>query len=637
MKLVLALKLGLIGTTLARVSPRSSFARTAKADSNIVSRSISSDAERFATSSYDYIVVGGGTAGLTVAARLSENDHYTVGVLEAGGSGFGDPIVDIPGKYGADVGTIYDWNYTTTAGTGVTDVPSVPWARGKMLGGSTGLNFLVWNRASRHEYDAWERLGNEGWNWESMYSYMKKAESFHQPSRELASSFGIDVSASDYGSTGSVQISFTKYVSPLARKWFHALESLGIMKNDHPLAGNNVGASMQPSDIDPRNTTRSYAAPAYLFPIADRKNLDVLIDALVRKINWSSKKSGGNVVAKSVTFTSGGKEYTVAAKREVIISCGTVNTPQLLELSGIGAKTVLDKAGVDLVIDLPSVGENLQDHLLNCGVWERKNNAITLDTLRNNMSFAQQQAALYANQSDDPASILDETVPNIAYLPLSTVVGETDAKALVAEAVAYVNASTAPYKRALQEQLLFLQQYSDVVGQIEFFALDGFQCPAGTPEPNKTYTTFAAPQQHSLSRGSVHINSSSASDYPVIKPNYYSVPFDHKVAVAGVVYLRKIAATSLYAPLFSTEILPGEEADLQHYTLTRFGTEFHPVGTASMLPKTQGGVVDSSLKVYGTSNVRVVDASIIPLHISAHTQATVYGIAEKAADIILLG
>jgi choline dehydrogenase-like flavoprotein len=147
----------------------------------------------------------------------------------------------------------------------------------------------------------------------------------------------------------------SRYASLLARKWLHALDSLGITKNDHPLAGNNIGASIQPSDINPANTTRSYAAPAYLFPNADRKNLDVLTNALVSKINWSSKKSGGKVVAISVTFTSGGKEYTVAAKREVIISCGTVNTPQLLELSGIGAKSILDKAGVDQVVDLPSV------------------------------------------------------------------------------------------------------------------------------------------------------------------------------------------------------------------------------------------------------------------------------------------
>jgi choline dehydrogenase-like flavoprotein len=284
----------------------------------------------------------------------------------------------------------------------------------------------------------------------------------------------------------------------------------------------------------------------------------------------------------------------------------------------------------------PFSGENLQDHLLTCAVWERIDNAITLDTLRNNASFAQQQAALYASNSDNPASILDETVPNIAYISLPTLVGETAAKALIAEAATYVNASTAPYKMALQEQISFLQQYPEVVGQIELLALDGFLCPAGTPAPSKTYATFSAAQQHLLSRGSVHINSSSASDHPVINPNYFSVPFDVKVATAGTSFLRKIAAAPPYAAIISAEILPGHGVNLQNYTTTiGFSPEYHPVGTASMLPKNQGGVVDSSLKVYGTSNVRVVDASIIPLHISAHIQATIYGIAEKAADIIL--
>jgi choline dehydrogenase-like flavoprotein len=141
----------------------------------------------------------------------------------------------------------------------------------------------------------------------------------------------------------------------LAEKWLRALDSLGIPTNGHPLAGYNVGASIQPSDIDPRNTTRSYAAPAYLFSNADRENLIVLTNALVEKINWLPKKIGGKVVASGVVFVSGGKEYTVAAKRDVIISCGTVKTPHLLELSGIGAKDILSKAGVKVVIDLPSV------------------------------------------------------------------------------------------------------------------------------------------------------------------------------------------------------------------------------------------------------------------------------------------
>ncbi|KAF7968338.1 hypothetical protein HWV62_30963 [Athelia sp. TMB] len=171
---------------------------------------------------------------------------------------------------------------------------------------------------------------------------------------------------------------------------------------------------------------------------------------------------------------------------------------------------------------------------------------------------------------------------------------------------------------------------------MELIALDGFFVHFVAPAANTTYTTFLAAQQHLFSRGSVHIQSSDPTVYPIIDPKYYSVPFDVAVATAGTAYMRKIAATPQYKTILGTEVVPGAGTDLTTYTTsTGFTTEYHPVGTASMLPRNQGGVVDPTLKIYGTTNVRVVDASIIPLHISAHLQATVYGIAEKAADIIL--
>lgn len=150
-------------------------------------------------------------------------------------------------------------------------------------------------------------------------------------------------------------MSFVKYVSKLSQTWIPALQSLGIAKIDHPLSGSNVGVWLQPSDINPSNTTRSYSAAAYLFPNSARKNLAVLTSALVQRVNWSSSRSGDKVIASGVTFTSGGNEYTVSANKEVIISGGTVNTPQILELSGIGAQSILTKAGVKQVVDLPAV------------------------------------------------------------------------------------------------------------------------------------------------------------------------------------------------------------------------------------------------------------------------------------------
>lgn len=491
----------------------------------------------------------------------------------------------------------------------------------------------MWDRASEVEYDAWEKLGSPGWNWKNLYHYMKKSEEFTAPPASDAEKLHIAPNSSDYGSSGPVKVSFPRYVSEQVQNWIPALQSLGIPKNDDPLAGNNVGASVQPSNIDPYNSTRSYSAPAYLFPNAARPNLAVQTDALVTKINFApALSSKADLKATGISFVSGSKTYTVKVNKEVIVAGGSVNTPAILEHSGIGNKTILAKAGVKQLIDLPAVGENLQDHSYSSAAYELKDGHVTLDTLRNNATFAREQTDLYkANKT----SILDETVPAIAYVSLPKLVGNETADQLIAEAAAYVEQSTAPYKATLQMQIDYLQNHPDTVSQMELIGIDGYFATSGAPVPNKTYITYLAAQQHLLSRGTVHINSSDATVYPVISPNYYSVPFDVKVATAGTAYMRKIAGAEQYASYIAKEAVPGEGADLQNYTTTvGFTTEYHPIGTASMLPRNKGGVVDPTLKVYGTCNVRVVDASIIPVHISAHIQATVYGVAEFAADII---
>jgi len=501
-------------------------------------------------------------------------------------------------------------NFNSTAASSA-GAPSIAWPRGYVLGGSSVLNFLVWDRAAKVEYNAWEELGNSGWNWNNMYKYMKKAEKFTAPSAANAKKLDISPVASDYGSSGPVQVSYPNYVSQQVQKWIPALQSLGISKNEQPLAGNNVGASVQPSDINPYNSTRSSSADAYFVPASSRKNLKVLVSALATKVNLSA--SGSLQKATGVTFTSGGKTYTAKACEKVILSGGTVNTPALLELSGIGSKDVLTKAGITQIVDNANVGENMQDHVYSSAAYELVAGTQTLDSLRNNATFAAEQQALYkANK----ASILDETVPAIGYLSLSQLVGQSNATKLISDAKAYVKTqSSKPYYSTLTKQLSFLTDDATTVSQMEVIGIDGYFSGAAAPAANSTYVTFLAAQQHLFSRGTIHVTSNKATDHPIIQPNYFTAPYDLDVLTAGTQYLRKIAASSPYSTNFITkEYVPGN-VDVREYTRKTFTTEYHPVGTASMLPKSKGGVVDSKLRVYGTTNVHVVDASVIPLHI----------------------
>lgn len=475
-----------------------------------------------------------------------------------------------------------------------------------------------------------------------MDKYMKKAESFVTPSAKQQSELNIQVVPADYGTSGPVSVSFPRYISKQVQNWIPALKSLGIPVNDQPLAGDNLGASVQPSDINTYNSTRDYSAPAYFYPNSARSNLALLANATVDKIEFSQSsvaRRNGLKHATGVKFTSSetGKSYTVKANKEVIVSGGTVNSPQILELSGIGNATVLKEAGITQLIDNPNVGENLQDHSYSFVTYELDEGVVnTLDSLRWNTTFTAEQKKLYAANE---TSILDQTVPAIAYITLERLMGSENATKAIAAAKAYVKSIDAPYKATLEKQIEFLENSCDNVAQMELIGIDGYFAGTGAPETGKNYVTFLSASQHLLARGSVHINASTdPSVSPVIQPNYYNNKFDLEVAVAGLEYLRKIGGTKEYSSYISEEVVPGKGTDLEKF-LVKEGTvtEYHPVGTCSNLPREKGGVVDPTLRVYGTSNVRVVDASVIPIEISAHIMRTVYGVAEYGSDLILYG
>lgn len=602
------------------------------ADQLLASGSHTTDGALFAKLPFDTIVIGGGTAGLAVAARLSEDKFKRVGVIEAGPIALDREDTNAPGYFGANLGTNIDYNYKTEPGQN--GVPSFGWPRGKVLGGSSALNFLVWDRASETEYNAWEELGSKGWNWKNMYKYMKKSENFYTPSAQDQADLNIQVNPADYGQTGPVQVAFPRYIAESVKKWIPALESLGIPRNNQPLAGNNRGASVQPSDINHVNSTRSYSAAAYYAPTSGRINLSVLTEATVNKIIFAKPWfQGDKVRAIGVEYVSKGKTYTSYVTREVVLSAGAVGSPQLLETSGIGSKKVLDAAGVKQIVDLPAVGENLQDHTYSAAAFTLKPGTVTLDTLRNDPDFQKEQIALWRKNEK---SLYDEAVPAIGYLSLVQSVGEDESKRLIAEAKAYVATAQTPYNATLKKQIEF---YEKGLGSQETISVDGYFAGSAPPVAGSSYVTFLAAQQHMLSRGSIHITSANASVYPKIQPNYFSVPFDLDVATAGLAYLRKIAGSASYRDNFiiegdAAEYVPGVGKDLREYVKTTSTTEYHPIGTCSMLPREQGGVVDASLTVYNTQNVRVIDASVIPVHVSAHIMATIYGVAEAGAAII---
>jgi choline dehydrogenase-like flavoprotein len=296
-----------------------------------------------------------------------------------------------------------------------------------------------------------------------MYKYMKKAEDFTAPSSADAKKLHLTPVASNYGTSGPVKISYPRFISGQVQRWIPALQSLSIPKNDQPLGGDNIGASIQPSDINAVDSTRSSSVAAYFAPASDRHNLKVIVSALATKINLS--KSGAGQVATGVDFLYKGKTFTATASQRVIVSGGSVNTPAILEMSGIGSSTVLRKAGIQTKVDNANVGENLQDHTFTSSVFSLVPGIKTLDSIRNDPAFIAQQMALY--KANKP-SILDETVPSIGYLTLEQLVGQSDAKKMIDRACKYVGTQARkPYYATLKKQLEFLQRYPNQVSQME--------------------------------------------------------------------------------------------------------------------------------------------------------------------------
>ncbi|KAF8313115.1 alcohol oxidase [Clavulina sp. PMI_390] len=607
---------------------------------------------------FDYIVLGGGTAGLVIAARLSEDPNVTVGVLEAGPYHVNDPLIDIPGFFGRAMGNpAYDWAYLTVPQKHLNN-RLVFHPRGKMLGGSSALNFMTTGRydpfltlqyrplkltsTSKEEYDAFEAVGNPGWNWDSMLDYIKKSETVHLANKDIHSEKHNAVfDPKVHGSTGPIHKSFAGWASDLSVPFYDALEELGVQRNPDAASGLASGSCTVMSAVDPANAKRSYTASGYYAPNASRPNLVVLPSAQATKLIVTG--TGEPYTISGVQFTAAGsdKVYEVKAKREVILSAGAFGTPQLLELSGIGRRDVLERVGIEVKVELPGVGENLQDHVYVSSTYEMSNKLVTLDLLRDAERHTT-ETQLYEQAAQ---GMYSSTHSAFAFLPATTVVPPAELARMKKEIhdTPELEANVSLKKqKALHEAWIDDEKHP----QIEIITYPGFfPAPGKTPRPGAHYHTVLVGLLHAISRGSVHITSTSPLDKPAVDPNYLASNVDRDLLVHAVRFVKKLQDTEPLKGLMVSYVEPAWEDDeaaadagvsdeeLREYVKSGMEPIYHPAGTAAMFPREEGGVVDAKLKVYGTTNLRVIDASVIPIHIAAHPMSTIIGMAEKAADI----
>ncbi|GAB0137299.1 hypothetical protein EsDP_00005571 [Epichloe bromicola] len=597
----------------------------------------SHSAEDFLQSSFDYIIVGGGTAGLAVASRLAEDASLTVGVLEAGGVAQGDENVDVPAFYGRSLGGQFDWAFETEPQEGLAG-RALSWPRGKVLGGTSALNYMTWVRGNKEDYDDWEALGNDGWAWDKLLPFFKKSETFHQPSQALRDEYAATHEADAFGTSGPIQISYSPDYSPSHKLWHATLNEIGVKTNSAHLAGSNVGVWTNVNTVDPRTAVRSYST-SYL-TAARRANLRVLTEATAREVVLRKDQGQGDYVATGVRFSHRGKEHVVSVRREVVVSAGTVKSPQILEMSGIGNPKVLEPAGIPVKVASPMVGENLQDHIMVVMVFEVDPSLSNPDDLLTDEAIVAAAREKYLREQRGPFTVLPCA---LTYIPFSQTVPRTTLADMHARA-ASVTAYDAEKRAILRSRL----DGSSTTGQVEYLFDLGNWSTTFKGDPANKYGTMLQMLQHPFSVGSIHVQPSgdtSGDAKPIIDPAYYAGhhgQLDADVIKECILFGQKIASTKpladiIRAPVHPTPEVVGDDAQLREWVRKHTVTDWHPVGTCGMGGRAgiEGGVVDERLRVYGVRGLRVVDASVMPLQISAHLQATVYAIAEKGAHMML--
>lgn len=528
-----------------------------------------------ASDQFDYIVVGAGSAGCVLANRLSADGRHKVLLLEAGPK---DNYlwIHIPIGYGKTMfHKAYNWGFYTDPEPNMKD-RRIYWPRGRGLGGSSSINGLIFVRGQRQDYDHWAQLGNTGWDWKSVLPYFMKSEH---------NSRGASATHSDKGPLWASDIGGKH---ELMEAIIRGANEMGVPRNDDFNSGDQEGVGYY--QLFTHNGWRISSAVAYLKPARDRANLRIETDAHTTGVILEGRRAVG------VRYVQNGVVREARAAREVILSAGSLQSPQILQLSGIGPASLLQRHGVKVVNDLPGVGQNLQDHLQLRLMYKVSKPITTNDDLRT--LFSQAKIGLQW--------LLTRTGP----LGIGINQGGLFTKIL-------------PGSETPDIQFHFGTLSADMAG--------------GKPHP-WSGCTFSVCQLRPESRGSVEIKSTDPMEPPSMRPNYLDAETDRICAVESIKYARRLAATNALKPYLVEEHKPGAgvhtDDEILDFAREYGATIFHPTGTCKMGSDPMA-VTDARLRVHGIGGLRVVDCSIMPTLVSGNTHAPAVMIAEKASDMIL--
>ena len=535
-----------------------------------------------AAATYDYIVVGAGSAGCVLANRLSADPARSVLLLEAGGKDR-HPLVRLPMLMGKLMHSgIYNWRFDTEPEPEL-DNRRIYWPRGKALGGTSTINGMIYVRGNAADYDRWAQLGNPGWSYAEVLPHFRKSEAHAERRDEF------------HGSDGSLSVCRARSKSPLFDRFVEAGVQAG-----HPFNDDFNGASQDGFgryDFTIRNGKRCSTSTAFLRPVLHRPNLTVATHALTERIVVEN----GRAVA--VDYIRRGARHRAHAAREIVLAAGAVGSPQILMLSGIGDADDLREHGIRSVHHLPGVGRNLQDHVDVCLVYE-----------------VTEPITLYSDLR------IDRLVPAILQ---GALFGTGVATTFPYEGGAFIRSR--PGLAAPDIQAHFMPALEKTAN---------LHWPKFRParvEDNHGVTIRVGPVNPE-SRGRMTLRSADPRDPPRIFANYLATDFDKRTTIAGVRILREVMAQKAFADILGAEIAPGPDkitdAALAKWLKQAGGTTLHPVGTCKMGPDADA-VVDAELRVHGIAGLRVADASIMPVISSGNTNAPTIMIGEKAADMIL--